>query len=186
MRASLLASAIAARCGATGLLAASSGFEPVTFPVLDPDQHNPCRLHEQKAQVRLPRLEILRGSCGSPVEICLGTSPEPGPKSRPLENTSPVPIAATMALEMIGPMPGTVIKARTCLILTASASISPDRPSMRDQPAPVACQVLDDTQHAWRQGIGARRKDGGQFRAQEADTLATRRFPRSSMKARIW
>jgi hypothetical protein len=26
-----------------------------------------------------------------------------------LENTSPVPIAATMALEMIGPMPGTVI-----------------------------------------------------------------------------
>src|SRR5258707_11597422 len=27
-------------------------------------------------------------------------------------------------------------------------------------------------QHAWRQGIGARRKDGGQFRAQEADTLA--------------
>src|ERR1700730_11403856 len=38
--------------------------------------------------------------------------------------------------------------------------------------APVACQLLDDTQHAWRQGIGARRKDGGQFRAQEADTLA--------------
>jgi hypothetical protein len=31
------------------------------------------------------------------------------PKSRPLENTSPVPIAATIALEMIGPMPGTVI-----------------------------------------------------------------------------
>jgi len=40
------------------------------------------------------------------------------------------------------------------------------------QPAPVACQLLDDTQHAWRQGISARRKDGGQFRAQEADTLA--------------
>jgi hypothetical protein len=27
-----------------------------------------------------------------------------------LENTSLVPIAATMALEMIGPMPGTVIR----------------------------------------------------------------------------
>src|SRR6267143_2810729 len=32
------------------------------------------------------------------VEICLGTSPSQAPKSRPLENTSPVPIAATMAL----------------------------------------------------------------------------------------
>src|SRR3982074_1387671 len=40
------------------------------------------------------------------------------------------------------------------------------------QPAPVGCQLLDDTQHAWRQGIGACRKDGGQFHAQEADTLA--------------
>src|ERR1700748_232596 len=24
------------------------GFEPVTFPVLYPDQHNPCRLHERR------------------------------------------------------------------------------------------------------------------------------------------
>ena len=30
-------------------------------------------------------------------------------KSRPLENTSPAPIAAIIALEMIGPMPGTLI-----------------------------------------------------------------------------
>jgi hypothetical protein len=29
-----------------------------------------------------------------------------------LQNTSPVPIAATIALEMIGPMPGTVISRR--------------------------------------------------------------------------
>src|SRR5271165_4125914 len=45
----------------------------------------------------------------SPVDICFGTSPSQAPKSRPLEKTSPVPIAATIALEMIGPMPGTVI-----------------------------------------------------------------------------
>ena len=32
----------------------------------------------------------------------------PFDKSRPFENTSPRPIAATIALEMIGPMPGTV------------------------------------------------------------------------------
>src|SRR6202048_5296708 len=29
------------------------GFEPITFPVLYPDQHNPCRLHEQNAQVAI-------------------------------------------------------------------------------------------------------------------------------------
>src|SRR5229473_3361622 len=29
------------------------GFEPVTFPVLYPDQHNPGRLHEQNAQVAI-------------------------------------------------------------------------------------------------------------------------------------
>ena len=81
------------------------GFEPVAFPVLYPDQHNPCRLREQNAQVAIARLEILPRIVRSPVEICLGTSPSQAPKSRPLENTSPVPIAATMALEMIGPMP---------------------------------------------------------------------------------
>jgi hypothetical protein len=84
------------------------GFEPVAFPVLYPDQHNPCRLYEQSAQVAVaaPRDWIVR----SPVEICLGTNPSQAPKSRPLENTSPVLIAATMALEIIGPMPGTVIR----------------------------------------------------------------------------
>src|SRR6202163_3835756 len=35
------------------------GFEPITFPVLYPDQHNPCRLHEQNAQVAIGALEIL-------------------------------------------------------------------------------------------------------------------------------
>jgi hypothetical protein len=45
----------------------------------------------------------------SPVDICLGTRPSQAAKSRPLENTSPAPIAATIALEMIGPMPGTLI-----------------------------------------------------------------------------
>jgi hypothetical protein len=35
--------------------------------------------------------------------------PKPGAEVRPLENASPVPIAATIALEVIGPMPGTVI-----------------------------------------------------------------------------
>src|ERR1700686_5513753 len=45
----------------------------------------------------------------SPVDSCFGTSPSQAPKSRPFENASPVPIAATIALEMIAPIPGTVI-----------------------------------------------------------------------------
>jgi hypothetical protein len=57
----------------------------------------------------LPRLDILPRIVRSPVDICFGTSPSQAPKSRPFENTSPVPIAATIALEMIGPMPGSVI-----------------------------------------------------------------------------
>ena len=38
----------------------------------------------------------------------MGTRPSQAAKSRPFENVAPVPIAATMALEMIGPMPGTL------------------------------------------------------------------------------
>src|SRR5215831_12889682 len=45
----------------------------------------------------------------SPVDLCFGTKPSQAPKSRPFAKASPVPIAATIALEMIGPMPGTVI-----------------------------------------------------------------------------
>jgi hypothetical protein len=62
------------------------GFEPVTFPVLYPDQHNPCRLREQNVQVAIACLEILLRIVRSPVEICVGTSPSQAPKSRPLEN----------------------------------------------------------------------------------------------------
>jgi hypothetical protein len=52
----------------------------MTPPALRFDQHDPGRLHEQSQAA----------------------------KSRPLANASPLPIAATMALEMIGPMPGTL------------------------------------------------------------------------------
>jgi hypothetical protein len=86
MRASLFASAIASTLWCNRLLAASiQGFEPVAFPILYPDQHNLCRLHEQNAQVTIAPLEILPGIVRSPVDSCLGTSPSQAPKSRPLE-----------------------------------------------------------------------------------------------------
>ena len=53
----------------------------------------------------LPRLVMRPRMVRSPVDICLGTSPIHAEKSRPLANAAPLPIAATIALEMIGPMP---------------------------------------------------------------------------------
>jgi len=62
----------------------------------------------------IERLDMLPRIVRSPVEICFGTSPSHAPRSRPLEKTSPVPIAATIALEMVGPIPGLVISRSQC------------------------------------------------------------------------
>src|SRR5580700_6925913 len=71
-----------------------------------------------------PRLVMRPRMVRSPVDICLGTSPIHAEKSRPLANAAPLPIAATIALEMIGPMPGTVITLRQPSSLFAKVSIS--------------------------------------------------------------
>src|SRR5262245_42787818 len=93
----------------------------------------------------------------SPVEICLGTSPSQAAKSRPFVNASPVPIAATIALEMIGPIPGTLIKRSQPASRRARTSISLDKlPIPLIEPAPVAGQVLDHPYHARRQDIAGR------------------------------
>ena len=57
----------------------------------------------------LPRLEMRPRIGLPPVEYWRGTSPSQAPKSRPRSKASPVPMAATMAVEIIGPMPGTLI-----------------------------------------------------------------------------
>jgi hypothetical protein len=60
----------------------------------------------------------------SPVDICLGTRPIQAEKSHPLANATPLPIAATIALEMIGPMPGTVVALRQLSTSDPSSSLS--------------------------------------------------------------
>jgi hypothetical protein len=50
------------------------------------------------AELAVNGLASMYPAFDSPVDICMGTSPSQAPKSRPLEKTSPVPIAATMAL----------------------------------------------------------------------------------------
>jgi hypothetical protein len=52
-------------------------------------------------------------------------------KSRPSEKISPVPIAATVALAMIGPIPGTLISGSQPVSWRTITSISRDNPSMR-------------------------------------------------------
>src|SRR6201984_352759 len=111
----------------------------------------------------------------SPVEICFGTRPSHAPKSRPLANASPVPIAATIALAMIGPMPGTLINLSQAESVRANALISFDRVSMRFiEPAPILSQSLDEVQHAWRQHVSAFGDNGGQLSTQEAWPLPYR------------
>src|SRR6266487_6349540 len=81
------------------------GLEPMALPALGLDQHNPRRLDEQGPQVAIATLRYLAEDRAIPVEICLGTSPSQAAKARPLANASPAPLAATIPLEMIGPLP---------------------------------------------------------------------------------
>src|SRR6202035_5436795 len=80
----------------------------------------------------------------SPVDICLGTRPIHAEKSRPLANAAPLPIAATIALEMIGPMPGTVMTLRQLLSLFAKVSISSVTTSIRSSSCRQSLGVVRD------------------------------------------
>jgi hypothetical protein len=79
----------------------------------------------------LPRVEILPKIVRSPVDSCFGMSPSQALKSRPWVKPAPLPIAATTALEIIGPTPGTVITRWQPSSCCASASISADTAAMR-------------------------------------------------------
>src|SRR5215470_807911 len=108
----------------------------------------------------------------SPVENCLGTRPSQAAKSRPLENASPVPIAATTALEMIGPMPGTLTNRSQPASWRARAVISPDRQSI--EPAPVLGQTFNEAYHARRQHFGRCSQNARQLGTQEPKSLTHR------------
>src|ERR1700745_2891877 len=110
----------------------SRGGKPRSIAVLHlvpwPQQNDASGLHEEHAKVAIA---ALGDTPGSPVDICLGTRPSQAEKSRPRVKAVPLPIAATTALEMIGPMPGIVIKCRQGSVFLESASISPLTVSMR-------------------------------------------------------
>src|SRR6516165_4192930 len=149
MRASLLARAIASTLWCSRWAAASiQGWRPWRSQVAGLSSTTRAAWTNSVRKYLLPRLEILPRMVRSPVEICLGTRPSQAAKSRPLENASPAPIAATIALEMIGPTPGALI-----------------------EPTPVRSQVLEHPHHARRQDITGRGENARQLRAQEAQAL---------------
>ena len=85
------------------------GLEPIALPALWFDQNDPRRLDEQDTQVAIATFRYLAKDRAVSRRDLLGDEPSQAAKSRPLEKVSPAPIAATIALEMIGPMPGTLI-----------------------------------------------------------------------------
>jgi hypothetical protein len=80
-----------------------------------------------------------------------------------LENTSPTPIAATIAVEMIGDL-----MRSQCRSWRASVSTSPEALGACIQLAPIR---LNDTRRAGRQDIGAHGQNARQLETQEMQTL---------------
>lgn len=80
---------------------------------------------------RLPRLDIRPRTARPPVLYCLGTKPTQAAKSRPRSNASPCPIAATIAVDIIGPIPGIVITLAQFSSDWLISSISVETASMR-------------------------------------------------------
>src|SRR5258706_2638368 len=76
-------------------------------------------------------------------------------------------VAATIALEMIGPMPGTLISRSQPASWRAMASISLDeRIDPLIEPAPVARQAFNHPHHAWRQDFWGRGQDAWELGTQ--------------------
>ena len=82
--------------------------------------------------------------------------------------------AATIALEMIGPMPGTDISRAQPLSSSQGFDLAGEIVNARIQAAPVCRQVFEDMQHARRERIGSRCKNARQLGAQETQPLPYR------------
>src|SRR5208282_1178794 len=95
----------------------------------------------------------------SPVDICFGTRPSQAAKSRPLVKAAPSPMAATMALAMIGPMPGTVINCRQFRYRAQYFDLFRDVLNALIETSPIAAEVLDDPAHTRRQYVDAPSQD---------------------------
>src|SRR5262245_43142012 len=124
----------------------------VALRALGLDQHNPCRLDEQDTQVAIAAFRYLAEDGAVAGRYLLGDEPQPGGEVAAFRERMPAPIAATIALETIGPMPGTPINRSQPTSRRARTSISLDRPSMRpcDVLSSRMVRVLEDLACDWR------------------------------------
>ncbi len=110
-----------------------------------------------------------RGLCGR--RSTSASERAPAAKSRPLEKASPAPMAATMALEMIGPTSGTLISRPQ----PTSWRVSFERPAIRSSSrCQSPGQILNHPHHARRQNVGRHGQDVRQLGTQEP--LSRNRF----------
>src|SRR6185437_13004630 len=107
---------------------------------------------------RLPRFEMPPRIERPPVLYWRGTSPSQAPKSRPRSKASPVPMAATTAVEISGPTPSTLISRRQLPSpLTDLLDLLGDRLDALVEPEPVFVEPDDQIAPAWNVSISARR-----------------------------
>lgn len=104
-----------------------SGLKSMAFPTLRLDQHNPCGLHEQDTQVAIAMPRYLAEDGAVPGRRSAWARDPAKRQSRVPSRTPRRCLAATMALEVIGPMPGTLISRLQPGSCCATATISPDK-----------------------------------------------------------
>lgn len=120
----------------------------------------------------------------SPVDICRGTSPNQALRSRPLAKPDASPPAATMALEIVGPIPGTVISRWQQASWSANCLISSVRSSIHESSQRQSAESFSIIQTIIGGKVSSRDpRIVGSARRSDPGPLAT---PRSISKPRIW
>jgi hypothetical protein len=163
----------------------------VLLPALRAQEYGTSCLNEQHPQIAIATLRDGPRTVCPPVDICRGTSPSQAPKSLPLENASPLPIAAIVAVEMIGPMPGTVSGVWLRHPVPTPSSCSDKVDLVRhgfDAPieiAPVRAKIFDRLDHAGRDSLSVMVRIMG-ISVRSARSPWRTAMPRSSRKARDW
>ena len=104
-------------------------------------------------------------------------------KSRPCLKPLPLPIAATTALETIGPMPGALMSRWQLSSCLARFDFGRYAGNAFIQSAPVLDQHANEIDHSWRQRVGFALKISGN--ALRSGVRPCRTVPRSSRKPRI-
>jgi hypothetical protein len=119
------------------------------------------------------------------VLCCRGTRPSQAAKSRPRSKASPVPIAATMAVEISGPIPGTPQPPALGLGLAEFFNVTGDGLDALVEAAPVVVESADQLDGSRRDLVPSVLQIAkSELRSTRAPALTA--MPCSIRKARIW